>query len=253
MKSRWTMILVGVMLAGGLILTGCTEEAPVEAQPDETETNPQTTPNDASEQAAPINQNEGDQTMPESSTEPESSSQTEPSATEQASNTSEEKATGPALQFAATRIDGTEAHLSEYAGQVVLVVNVASKCGFTKQYDGLQALHEKYADRGLRVLGFPCNQFRGQEPGSNEDIAEFCRVNFGVTFDLFEKIDVNGPTAHPLFAHLTAAELNETGEVKWNFEKFLIDREGKVIARYRSRVTPESDELTKAIEAALGT
>jgi len=134
------------------------------------------------------------------------------------------------------------------------MVNVASKCGRTPQYKDLQALHEEYAERGLAILGFPCNQFGKQEPGTAEDIAAFCEENYGVTFDMFAKIDVNGDNAAPLYQYLTsdATGLEDTGKVKWNFEKFLLDREGNVIARFRSKVKPSSEPVVEAIEAALG-
>lgn len=149
-------------------------------------------------------------------------------------------------------IDGNDIKLGEkYAGKVMLVVNVASKCGYTKHYKGLQALHEKYAEKGLAVLGFPCNQFGKQEPGSEEDIKEFCEANYGVEFDLYSKIDVNGDNAHALYKYLTsdAAPVKDKGAVKWNFEKFLIDGKGNVIARYRSKVTPA--QIAADIEKAL--
>lgn len=158
-----------------------------------------------------------------------------------------------ALDFTATGITGGETPLSKYAGRVVLVVNVASKCGYTKQYADLQQLHEKYADQGLAIVGFPCNQFGGQEPGSEAQIQEFCTVNFGVTFDLFAKVEVNGEQAHPLFRYLTSdqAPVADRGPVKWNFEKFLIDRQGKLIGRYRSKASPTGVEMVAAIEKAL--
>jgi glutathione peroxidase len=139
------------------------------------------------------------------------------------------------------------------AGCAVLVVNVASKCGFTRQYDGLEALSQEFKDRGLVVLGVPCNQFAGQEPGTDAEIEEFCRVNFGVTFPLAAKADVLGKAQHPLYAELTQFPADDDlGEkVKWNFEKFLVNAEGEVVGRFRSTVEPESDELRAAIEAAL--
>ncbi|MGA7204812.1 MAG: glutathione peroxidase [Specibacter sp.] len=144
--------------------------------------------------------------------------------------------------------DGTPTTMAELPGKAVLLVNVASECGFTVQYDALEALYEKYRDRGLEILGLPCNQFGGQEPGTDEEIADFCRKNFGVTFQLGAKIDVNGPNAHPIFAELTNHGQNP---VKWNFEKFLITGEGAVAARFASAVTPDAPELVAAIEAAL--
>jgi glutathione peroxidase len=144
--------------------------------------------------------------------------------------------------------DGSETTLPQLADKAILLVNVASKCGFTKQYDALEALHEKYRDQGLSVIGVPCNQFGAQEPGTEEEIAEFCRKNFGVTFPLAAKTDVNGESAHPLYAALTQ---NGAEPVKWNFEKFLISTDGEVLGRFASAVTPDSPELGAAIEAAL--
>ena len=144
--------------------------------------------------------------------------------------------------------DGSETSLPELSEKAVLLVNVASKCGFTKQYDALQALHEKYRGQGLSVVGIPCNQFGAQEPGTEEEIAEFCRKNFGVTFPLAAKTDVNGSQAHPLYAALTKGG---TEPVKWNFEKFLITNDGEVLARFASDVTPDAPELVAAVEAAL--
>lgn len=158
----------------------------------------------------------------------------------------------PVHSATAKSIDGKDVKLGEkYAGKVMLVVNVASRCGYTKQYKGLQTLHEKYAEKGLAVLGFPCNQFGKQEPGSEEDIKEFCDANYGVEFDLFSKVDVNGKAAHPLYKYLTseAAPVEDRGKVKWNFEKFLIDGKGNVVARYRSKVTPA--RIAADIEKAL--
>jgi glutathione peroxidase len=152
-----------------------------------------------------------------------------------------------------TTLDGRDAALDDYAGQAVLVVNVASKCGYTGQYAGLEALHEKYQDRGFRVLGFPCNQFGGQEPGTADEIAEFCSTTYGVSFPMFAKTDVNGPDRHPLFARLTETPDAEgrAGDVKWNFEKFLLAPDGATLARFRTRVEPDDPELVAAVEAAL--
>jgi glutathione peroxidase len=151
------------------------------------------------------------------------------------------------------RINGRPARLSEYAGKVVLAVNVASKCSFTPQYAGLQALNDRYSERGLVVLGFPSNQFFNQEPGSAEQIQEFCSVNYGVTFPLFEKLDVKGPDQHPLYAILSEAPdgSGKAGNVKWNFEKFLVGRDGHVVRRFRSKVVPEDPTLIEAIESVL--
>jgi glutathione peroxidase len=152
-----------------------------------------------------------------------------------------------------SRLDGKPAKLSEYTGNVVLAVNVASKCGFTPQYAGLEALYEKYANRGFTVLGFPCNQFFNQEPGDAEKIQEFCSVNYGVTFPLFAKLDVKGGNMHPLYSILTELpdDTGKAGEVKWNFEKFLVGRDGRVVRRFRSKVTPEDTTLVEAIESLL--
>jgi glutathione peroxidase len=152
--------------------------------------------------------------------------------------------------FSAAAIDGTDTELSQYADKVVLVVNTASQCGFTDQYKGLQALHETYADQGLVVLGFPCDQFGGQEPGTEEEISDFCERNFGVTFPLFSKLDVNGDDAHPLFTWLKESKGGLLGSaIKWNFTKFLIGRDGQVIERYAPQTEPE--KLVEDIEAAL--
>jgi glutathione peroxidase len=150
-------------------------------------------------------------------------------------------------------LDGQPLDLSEFAGKTTLVVNVASKCGLTPQYTGLEELHERYRDRGFSVLGVPCNQFAGQEPGSAEEIATFCSTSYGVTFPLTEKVDVNGSHRHPLYQQLTAQpdEQGEAGDVKWNFEKFLVGPEGNVVARFRPPVTPDSPDLVAAVEAAL--
>jgi glutathione peroxidase len=131
------------------------------------------------------------------------------------------------------------------------VVNVASKCGYTPQYKGLEAIHRKYQDKGLKVLGFPSNDFGAQEPGTLQEIKEFCSSEYGVTFPMFDKVHVKGPQQHPLYAALTGKDSPAPGEVKWNFGKFLIGRDGKVIKRFDSKVTPDSVELTEAIEAAL--
>ncbi|MEU9334088.1 glutathione peroxidase [Streptomyces sp. NPDC048290] len=151
-------------------------------------------------------------------------------------------------------LDGTPADLAQYAGRPVLIVNVASKCGLTPQYTGLERLQQRYAERGLTVLGVPCNQFAGQEPGSAEEIAEFCSATYGVTFPLTEKIDVNGESRHPLYARLTgfADAEGHSGDIRWNFEKFLIGRDGTVVARFAPQTDPESDEITTAVEAQLG-
>ena len=152
--------------------------------------------------------------------------------------------------FSATSIDGIERQLVDYKGKVVLVVNTASQCGFTGQYKGLEELYRTYADRGLVVLGFPCDQFGHQEPGDEEEIATFCERNFGVTFPLFSKIDVNGPDAHPLYQWLRSEKSGFVGDkIRWNFTKFLIDTEGNVVERYGSRTTPS--QIADDIEALL--
>jgi glutathione peroxidase len=150
-------------------------------------------------------------------------------------------------------IDGAAASLGDHKGSLLLLVNVASRCGLTPQYEGLERLHERYAGRGFTVLGFPCNQFGGQEPGSAEEIQEFCSTTYGVTFPLYEKADVNGPSQQPLYAELThvADADGVAGDVQWNFEKFLVSADGAVLGRFRPAVLPESDALVGAIEAHL--
>jgi glutathione peroxidase len=150
-------------------------------------------------------------------------------------------------------LQGGSADLSQYAGKAVLVVNVASKCGLTPQYNGLEKLHERYAERGFTVLGVPCNQFLGQEPGSAEEIAEFCSATYGVTFPMTEKVEVNGENRHPLYDRLTgfADAEGHSGDIRWNFEKFLIGPGGRVVARFSPQTEPESDEVVAAIEAQL--
>ncbi|MDH6125819.1 glutathione peroxidase [Kitasatospora sp. GP82] len=148
---------------------------------------------------------------------------------------------------------GRPASLGDYKGKVLLLVNVASKCGLTPQYAGLERLQQRYAERGFTVLGFPCNQFMGQEPGSAEEIQTFCSTTYGVSFPLFEKIEVNGDGRHPLYAELTetADAEGQAGDVTWNFEKFVIGTDGAVLGRFRPRTEPESAELIAAIEAHL--
>ncbi len=174
------------------------------------------------------------------------------SASLQAAETAADK-TPAALDFTMKSLDGKEVDLSKYQGQVVMVVNVASKCGLTRQYEQLQALHEKYGSQGLAILGFPCNQFLAQEPGTAEEIQQFCRVNYGVTFPLFAKIEVNGEDAAPLYKHLTAldTEPKGPGKIDWNFEKFIIGRNGEVVARFAPRTKPDAPEVIKVIEAEL--
>jgi glutathione peroxidase len=157
----------------------------------------------------------------------------------------------PALNFTMNSLDGKAVDLSKYQGRVVLMVNVASQCGFTPQYEGLEELHKKYAGKGLSVLGFPANEFGQQEPGTNAEIAQFCKQNYGVEFDMFSKIVVKGPGQAPLYRYLTSHP-RFRGDVAWNFEKFLIGRNGEVIGRFKSEVEPMSREMVAAIEAALG-
>jgi glutathione peroxidase len=153
--------------------------------------------------------------------------------------------------FKATALDGREVSLGDYAGDVVLVVNTASQCGFTPQLAGLETLHEKYRDRGFTVLGFPCNQFGGQEPGTEEEIGAFCQKNYGVTFPMFAKIDVNGSREHPLYAWLKSEKGGLLGaRIKWNFTKFLVGRDGTVLGRYAPNTDPA--DLAGDVEKALG-
>ena len=150
-------------------------------------------------------------------------------------------------------LSGTDTSLADYRGKAVLVVNVASKCGLTPQYEGLERLQKRYEDRGFTVLGAPCNQFGGQEPGTNEEIQEFCSMTYGVTFPMLDKLEVNGPDRHPLYSELTATPDAEgtAGDVQWNFEKFLVTPDGTVAARFRPQTQPESTEVVAAIEAQL--
>ncbi len=157
--------------------------------------------------------------------------------------------TNPIYETELNTIDGKELTLGSYAGDVLLIVNTASECGYTPQYEGLQELHDAYGDRDVKVLGFPANNFGGQEPGSEEEIIEFCEVNYGVEFQMFSKVSVKGDDIHPLFEHLTTAENEDfTGEVKWNFEKFLVDRNGNLVRRFKSNVKPMDKQVTDAIE-----
>lgn len=145
--------------------------------------------------------------------------------------------------FEAVAMSGETIEMEEYKGKVVVIVNTASKCGFTPQLEGLENLYEKYKDQGLVILGFPCNQFGNQDPGSNAEISEFCLINYGVSFQMFEKIEVNGANAHPLYKFLKEEAKGTMGnEIKWNFTKFLIDREGNVVSRFASMTTPENME-----------
>lgn len=156
-------------------------------------------------------------------------------------------------QIEVVDIEGRRATLEEYRGKVLLIVNVASKCGFAYQYDSLQELYEKYANDGLIVLGFPSNDFLRQEPGTNEEIIAFCRLNYGVTFPMFDKISVTGRKIHPLYRHLTSRDTNPefSGRITWNFNKFLVNGSGKIIDRFKSKDEPDSPRVTTAIEEAL--
>ena len=159
------------------------------------------------------------------------------------------------LQIPIARLDGTDATLGEItAGRPALVVNVASKCGLTPQYTALEALHEEYAGRGFTVVGVPCNQFGGQEPGSSEEIAEFCSATYGVSFPMTEKVEVNGDGRHPVYDALVqvADQAGRTGDVRWNFEKFLLDGSGAVVARFDPTVVPDDPRVTAAVESVLG-
>ena len=150
-------------------------------------------------------------------------------------------------------LEGDPVTIGEWKGKALLIVNVASRCGFTPQYEGLQALYERYRDQGFEILGFPCNQFLGQEPGTEEDIRTFCSTRFGVTFPLFRKTDVNGEDRHPLYEILTEKPDTDgnAGDVQWNFEKFLVSPEGGVVGRYRTSITPDDPKLLADIESAL--
>jgi len=148
-------------------------------------------------------------------------------------------------------INGKETTLKAYDGQVLLVVNVASQCGFTPQYKALEAVHQKYKDNGFSVLGFPCNDFGAQEPGTNDEIKQFCSSKYNVSFPLFDKLHVKGPQQHPLYAALSGKDSPFPGDVKWNFGKFLVSRDGKILKRFEPKVTPDSPEVVAAIEGAL--
>lgn len=152
--------------------------------------------------------------------------------------------------IAVKTMDGQDKPLSDYTGNVLLIVNVASYCGYTPQYSGLEALNQKYRDSGLRILAFPCNDFGAQEPGSNAEITQFCTTNYGVNFELFDKVHAKGSQQHPLYGRLTSAA-QPTGDVAWNFEKFLVSKQGEVVARFKSSVKPDSPELIAAIETEL--
>lgn len=162
--------------------------------------------------------------------------------------------TPAALNFTMKSIEGEDVKLSKYAGKVVVLVNVASKCGLTPQYEQLQALHKEYADKGVAIVGFPCNQFGGQEPGTEKEILAFCKNEYEVEFDLMSKIDVNGDNQCDLYKHLNALDLAPKGKgaVRWNFEKYILDRTGKPVGRFGSRVKPDSEEFMAVINKALG-
>jgi len=158
---------------------------------------------------------------------------------------------GSLLEIPVKNIDGKDTSLGAYKGKVLLIVNVASKCGYTPQYKGLEALQQKYEAKGFTVLGFPCNQFGHQEPGTNEEIKKFCSATYDVTFPLFDKIEVNGENRHPLYVALVGKDSPYPGDIKWNFGKFLVGRDGKIVKRFESAAKPDSKDMTDAIEAAL--
>lgn len=154
------------------------------------------------------------------------------------------------FKLSARANDGKDVDLKSYEGKILLIVNTASKCGFTPQYEGLEALYEKYKDKGLVVLGFPCDQFAHQEPGDDAQIASFCKLNYGVTFPIMSKVEVNGPNAHPVFAFLKSRAPGVAGDsIKWNFTKFLVAKDGQTVKRFASTTEPE--EIVKDIETAL--
>jgi|CXWL01.1.fsa_nt_gi glutathione peroxidase len=159
------------------------------------------------------------------------------------------------FEFTMKDIDGKDVKLEAYKGKVVMVVNVASKCGYTPQYEGLETIYNKYKDRGFMVLGFPANNFMGQEPGTEKEIKEFCATKYGVTFPMFSKISVTGKDQHPLYTYLTSKESNPEfgGDISWNFNKFLIDRSGKIVARFGSKDKPEGEAVTAVVENYLAT
>jgi len=163
-------------------------------------------------------------------------------------------AVAPALRFTMKSLDGKDVNLAQYQGKVILMVNTASKCGNTPQYKPLEALYNKYADQGFVILGFPSNDFHQQEPGTDAEISAFCTKNYGVTFDMFSKVDVKGDNICDLYKFLTSADTDKpfAGDITWNFEKFLIGRDGNVVARFKPKTKPDSDEVVGAIEAELG-
>ena len=166
--------------------------------------------------------------------------------------TATDERTNSIYQYELNLINGEKISLNEFKGDVLLIVNTASECGFTRQYEGLQSLYEDYSEQGFKVLGFPANNFGGQEPGTDEEIAQFCEMNFGVKFPLFSRISVKGEDQHPLFEMLTSIENPDfTGDISWNFEKFLIDRNGNLVRRFKTNVPPEGEEVREAILSTL--
>ena len=154
--------------------------------------------------------------------------------------------------YSLKRLDGSDDSLSNYQGQVMMLVNVASRCGLTPQYTALQGLYDQYHDRGFTILGFPANNFGSQEPGSDEEISEFCSLNYGVTFTIFSKISVKGEDQHPLYQDLTSEPEPVGGDVTWNFQKYLVDRAGKVVAKFTPRTEPDDPEVVQEVEKLLG-
>jgi glutathione peroxidase len=226
------VILVSILA----VCAGCNSGEKAEVQPDQQNTSTPAT------DASTTSNETGSADTDTSNTEKKADTMTEQTA-----------AKGP-LSFTMTDIDGNEVDLSKYQGKVVLMVNVASKCGLTPQYEALEALNKKYSKQGLAILGFPANNFLGQEPGTNKEIKEFCTSKYGVDFDMFAKISVNGADQHPLYAYLTSKEAGHDfgGEIEWNFAKFLVGRDGQIIARFSSRTSPSDPEVTSKIEQALG-
>ena len=169
------------------------------------------------------------------------------------SSSRSEKKSRSVLDFTMKNIDGKEVPLSRYRGKVILIVNVASKCGYTPQYKGLEELYNKFKDKGFVILGFPANNFGQQEPGTDSEIKNFCESNYGVTFDMFSKISVKGEDEHPLYTFLTSEKTDPkfAGDVKWNFQKYLVNRKGLIVAKFLSAVDPMAPEVTSAIEEAL--
>jgi len=168
-----------------------------------------------------------------------------------AKNGKEDKMSDNIKDIVVKDMDGKDVKLADYNGKVVLIVNVASECGYTPQYKGLESIYEKYKDKGFEILAFPCNDFGKQEPGTNEEIKNFCSSSYNVTFKLFDKIKVLGDERSPLYEKLINNSVTENGDVKWNFEKFLIGKKGNIVARFRSKITPESEEVITAIEKEL--